>query len=197
MTADSVRGIVASGGAEKKRDIRSFLWPEDRWKRRLGSLAILVLILFLAVPWPGLFYGLQVKKGQRGQALLTLPFLLRHPFSLSYTHPLYMVPVIEKFEAVGSAIHFREISTKEWGIMELYKLPGTLQQEKGEIHLRNIRFIVPDLPVTIGLTQTQRLTWEDRVYALYKMSESGKELVIEAQSISPGRYLWHKAAQLG
>ena len=188
---------MAGGGAEKKRDIRSFLWPEDNWKRRLGSLAVLVLILLLAVPWPGLFYGLQVKKGQRGQALLTLPFLSRHPFSLSYTHPLYLVPVIEKFEAVGSAIHFREISSKKWGITEFYNLPGTLQQEKGEIHLRDIRFTVSDLPVTIGLTQTQRLTWKDRVYALYKMSEPGRVLVIEAHSISPGRYLWHKAAQLG
>jgi hypothetical protein len=164
---------------------------------RLGSLAILGLILSLAVPWPGLFYGLQVKKGQRGQALLTLPFLYRHPFSLSYTHPLYMVPVIEKFEAVGLAIHFREISTKKWGIMEFYNLPGTLQQEKGEIHLRDIRFVVSDLPVTIGLTQTQRLTWKDQDYALYKMTEPGRELVIVAQSISPGRYLWHKAAHLG
>jgi len=126
-----------------------------------------------------------------------LPFLSRHPFSLSYTHPLYLVPVIEKFEAVGSAIHFREISSKKWGITEFYNLPGTLQQEKGEIHLRDIRFTVSDLPVTIGLTQTQRLTWKDRVYGLYKMSEPGRVLVIEAHSISPGRYLWHKAAQLG
>ena len=188
---------MVSGRAEKKRDMRSFPRPEHSWKWLSGSLAILVLILLLAVPWPGLFYGLQVKKGQRGQALLTLPFLFRHPFSLSYTHPLYMVPVIEKFEAVGSAIHFREISTKEWAIMELYNLPGTLQQEKGEIHLRDIRFTVSDLPVTIGLTQTQCLTWGDRVYALYEMSQPGRELVIEPHSISPGRYLWHKATQPG
>ena len=189
---------MVSRRAEKKRDMRSFPRPEHSWKWLWGSLAILVvLILLLAVPWPGLFYGLQVKKGQRGQALLTLPFLFRHPFSLSYTQPLYMVPVIEKYEAVGLTIHYREISTKEWGIIKFFKFPATLQREKGEFHLRDIRFTVSDLPVTITLTQTECLTWEDQIYALYEMGAPGRALVIEAQSISPGRYLWHKVSKSG
>jgi len=152
-----------------------------------------VLILFLAVPWPGLFYGLGVKKAGNARALLTLPFFFRHSFSLSYTHSLYLVPVVEKFEAKRSAIHLREISTKKYGIAEFYTIPGTLHWEKGEVHLRDIRFTVPELLVTIGVTETQRLTWKDRVYPLYKMSKPGELLILQTRSISPTRYLWQRA----
>lgn len=152
-----------------------------------------MFILFLAIPWPGLFYGLRVKKGGSGQELLTLPFLLHHSFSLSYTHSLYLVPVVEKFEAKGSAIHLREISTKKYGIAEYYNIPHTLHLEKGEVHMRDIQFTQPELLVTIAFTETQRLTWKDRVYALYEMSRPGEVLIIQARSISPARYLCQKA----
>lgn len=182
-------GIVARGRAAKKRDMC--------WKKRLRVIAILVFILLLAIPWPGLFYGLRVKKGRSGQTLLTLPFIFSHTFYLSHTNSIYLAPVVEKLEAEGSAIHLREISTKSWGVVEYYNTPGSLHQEKGEIHIRNIQVTVSELPVMIGFTETQRLIWQDRVYALYDMREPGGVLTIKASSISPGEYLWAKAIQLG
>jgi hypothetical protein len=156
-------------------------------------MAILVVILFLAVPWPGLFFSLHVKQGRSGPALLTLPFAFRQIFYLSYTHPIYLAPVLEKLEAKGSAIHLREISTKSWGAAEYYKFRGTLHQEKGEIHIRDIQFTVSELPVIIGFTETQRLIWKDRAYALYELSPPGSILTIQAGRISPGRYLSERA----
>ena len=129
--------------AGNKWNFRSFFWPEESRTRRIGTVSILVLIVFLVVPWPGLFYVLGVKKEGNGRALLTLPFFFRHSFSLSYTHSLYLVSVVEKFEAKRSTIYFREISTEKYAIPEFYKIPGTLHWEKGEAHIRDIPFNVP------------------------------------------------------
>ena len=125
--------------------------------------------------------------------MLTLPFAFRQLFYLSYTHTIYLAPVVEKLEAKGPAIHLREISTKSWGAAEYYNIPGTLHQEKGEIHIRDIQFKVTELPVIIGFTGTQRLTWKGRVYPLYELSKPGGILTLQAVCISPGRYLWEKA----
>jgi hypothetical protein len=175
---------------------RFFPWPKISREKRLLYISILVLILFLAVPWPGLFFSLRVKQGRSGPALLTLPFAFRQMFSLSYTHPIYLAPVVEKLEAEGPAIHLREISTKSWGAAEYYNFPGTLHQEKGEVHIRDIQFTVSELPVIIGFTGTQRLTWKDRVFALYELSAPGSILVIKPVKISPGGYLWERTFQL-
>jgi len=128
--------------------------------------------------------------------LLTLPFAFRQIFYLSYTHTIYLAPVVEKLEAKGPAIHLREISTKSWGAAEYYNFPGTLHQEKGEVHIWDIQFTVSELPVIIGFTGTQQLTWKDRVYALYELSAPGSILVIKPVKISPGGYLWERAFQL-
>jgi len=44
----------------------------------------------------------------------------------------------------------------------------------------------------IEFMETQRLIWMNRVYPLYKMSDPGGVLALEASSLSPGRYLWRK-----
>lgn len=172
---------------------RFFAWPKIDREKRLLFIAIPVLILFLAVPWPGLFFSLHVKQGRSGPALLTLPFAFRQIFYLSYTHTIYLAPVVEKLEAKGPAIHLREISTKSWAAAEYYNFPGTLHQEKGEIYIRDIQFTVAELPIIIGFTGTQRLTWKSRVYPLYELSPPGSILTFQAVSISPGMYLWIRA----
>ena len=183
---------MSTGPAGNRWDFRSLFWLVESRTRRRATVFILGLIVLLVLPWPGLFYGLGVRKGESDRALLTLPFFFRHSFLLSYTHPLYLVPVVEKFEAKRLAIYLREITTKKYAIPEFSNIPGTLHWEKGEVHIRDIQFTVPELVVTIGITQTQRLTWEDRVYPLFEMNKPGELLIFQTQSISPAGYLWQR-----
>lgn len=155
------------------------------------AIALLAIILILVVPWPGLFYGLRIKE-KSGSGLLILPFFRHHPFSLSYTHPLYIVPVMEYFETRGSTIHLREIITHQWGVADYYNIPGKVQKEGSKIRIRDIQHSVSELLVIIGLTETQRLHWGDRQYALYKMAGPGGVLTIDAPRLSLARYLWKK-----
>jgi hypothetical protein len=181
-------GPTANGGF-----VGFFSWAKASREKRLFLIFISALILVLAVPWPGLFFSLHVQKGRSGPVLLTLPFIFRHTFFLSYTHSIYLAPVVEKLEADGSAIHLREISTKSRGAIESYNFRGTLHQERGEIRMRDIDFTVPELPVIIGHTGTQRLIWEDRVFSLYELSAPGGVLTIKPVKISLWRYAWEGA----
>ncbi len=153
----------------------------------------LVLLLFLAVPWPGTFLALQVTHQQSGRTRLTFPFAFRHPFHLSFTNSLYLAPVVEKFEIVGSTIHLREIVTDNWGVVEYYAIPGKIQKEGKMIHIKDVHFWAPKLSLMIGFIGKQRLTWEDQTYLLYALTEPGGILRLEAGPIPPWRYLWLKA----
>lgn len=162
--------------------------------KRVGRYFVpLALILILVTPWPGILCALQVSHLQRGQDLLTLPFLLQHTFNLSFTNTLFLAPVVEKFEARGSAIYLKEIATNSWGVVEYYNIPGRIQQEGGEIRIRDINFRVPKLSLMIGFIGKQQLIWNNQNYALYKLSEPGGILHIEVKSLSPGHYFWQRA----
>jgi len=157
----------------------------------------LVLIFLLAIPWPGIFCALRVTHLQSGQVLLTFPFFFRQTFYLSYTHSIYKAPVVEKFEAAGSAIRLREISTKSWGVVDYYNISGILRQERGEIKIQDINFKLPKLLLMTGFTGEQRLTLENRTYALSHMGEPGTILNVEVPDLPPWRYLWERAIRLG
>jgi hypothetical protein len=163
-------------------------------RRRLGIVLIALALLFLsAIPWPGVFYALRVTYLQRGQDLLTLPFLLHHPFDLSFTNSLFMAPVVEKFEARGPAIFLVEIVTNKWGVVEYYDIPGKAQQEREEIRIRDIHFQAPKLSLMIGFIGKQKLIWDRRKYALYELTEPGGILRIEVKNLSPLHYCWQRA----
>ncbi len=162
--------------------------------RRLVCLSFLLLglILFLAVPWPGILYGLQVTHLQRGRILLTFPFVQHHSFSLSFTNSIYLAPVEEKFEVQGTRIYLLEISTNSWGVAEYYGLPGLVRQNRGEIRMEGLHFQMPQFTMMIGFTGKQRLAWENRIYSLYSLTGPGEKVKIESIPLSPGRYFWEK-----
>lgn len=74
--------------------------------------------------------------------MLLLPFMLGHPFYLSYTNSIYQAPVVEKFEAEGAAIHLREITTRSWAVVEYLNTRGSLHREREEIKIRNLQLAV-------------------------------------------------------
>lgn len=158
------------------------------------SLLLLVMVLLLAIPWPGIFYGLQVTLVPSGQVLVVLPFFLRHPFSLSYTHSIYLVPVVEKFEVQGTQIKLREIYANNWGVVEYYNISKAMITEKdqGKIWIEGIDLQLPKITMLIGSIGKQRLIWENRTYSLFSLTGPGEKLKIEAASLSPGKYLWER-----
>ncbi len=159
---------------------------------------LLVMAILMAIPWPGLFYGLQVTHLPKGQAMMTLPFFLRHPFSLSYTHSIYLAPVVERFEAEGPQIHLRGISTNHWGVVEYYGISKAevTRKGQGEISIGGMDVRLPKITMIIGFIGKQRLTWENRTYSLFSLAAPGEKLKIESISLSPGRYLWEKMRRL-
>ncbi len=167
----------------------------SRKSYRLLVLAFLLLALLL-VPWPGIFGSLRVRWDAGGRTLLRFPFILRHPFHLGYTHSIYVTPVVEKFQVVPSAIRLREIATRHWGVIEYYGAPGILQEEEGEMRLREIKFQVSRFSVMIGFVGKQRLFWGEQTYALYELVQPGDVLTFEPETISLARYLWEKILSL-
>jgi hypothetical protein len=151
-----------------------------------------VLLLFLLIPWPGTFLAFTVKHQQSGRNLLTFPFAFRHPFHISFTNSIYLAPVVEKFEIVGSTIHLREIVTDNWGVVEYYAIPGKIRKEGPMIHMQDLQFRTPKLTLMIGFIGKQRLIWEDRTYVLYALTEPGGILRLEAGPLPPWKYLWLK-----
>ena len=164
----------------------------ERKRSPFLSLLLLALILLLAIPWPGIFYGLRVTHVQKGQILLTLPFVFHHPFSLSYTNSIYLAPVLEKFEVEGTRIHLQEVSTNSWGVAEYYGLPGRVRHNQGEIRMEGLNFQIPPITMMIGFTGKQGLIWENRIYSLYSLTGPGEKVRIEPIPLSPGRYFWEK-----
>ena len=163
---------------------------------RLGKSSILfiVVVLLLAIPWPGMFYVLEVTHLPQGRVLMSLPFVLRHSFSLSYTHSIYLAPVVEKFELEGTRIYLRKISTNNWGVIEYYGLSdGAVRKDQGEIEVKGIDLRLPGIRMLVGFIGKQRLTWDDRIYSLSSLAGPGEEVKIEPVCISPGRYLWERA----
>jgi hypothetical protein len=155
-----------------------------------------LLLALMVVPWPGIFGALRVTHVQGGRTLLSLPFILRHPFHLAYTHSIYVTPVVEKFQVTGSAIRLKEISTHHWGVVEYYNTPGIVQEEEGEIRIKEIKFQVSHFSMMIGFVGRQRLIWKNQTYALYNLAEPGAVLTFEPKDISLAGYLWEKGINL-
>ena len=155
-----------------------------------------LLLALMVVPWPGIFGALRVTHVQGGRTLLSLPFLLHHPFHLAYTHSIYVTPVVEKFQVTGSAIRLKEISTHHWGVVEYYNTPGIVQEEEGEIRIKEIKFQVSHFSMMIGFVGRQRLIWKNQTYALYNLAEPGAVLTFEPTDISLAGYLWEKGIHL-
>ena len=152
-----------------------------------------LLLILLAVPWPGIFGSLRVSYGPGGRTLLRFPFILRHPFHLVYTHSIYVTPVVEKFAATPSAVRLQEIATQSWGVIEYYGTPGVVREKEGELRIQGIEFQTAQFSVMIGFVGRQRLIWKNQTYALYKLAEPGTVLTFKPQSISLAGYLWEKA----
>jgi len=158
------------------------------------SLFLLVIAILMAIPWPGFFYGLQVTHLPKARVLMTLPFVLHHPFSLSYTHSIYLAPVVESFEVEGTQVHLRGISTNHWGVVEYYGISKAevTRKGQGEIWIGGINVRLPKITMMIGFIGKQRLTWGNRTYPLFSLAAPGEKLKIESVSLSPGRYLWER-----
>lgn len=171
---------------------RGYLLPYSH----LGKSFILLIVvgLLLAIPWPGMFYVLEVIHLPQGRVLMSLPFALHHSFSLSYTHSIYLAPVVEKFELEGARIYLRKISTNNWGVIEYYGLSdGAVRKDQGEIEVKGIDLRVPRLTTMLGFIGKQRLIWDDRTYSLSSLAGPGEEVTIEPVCVSPGRYLLERA----
>jgi len=167
-------------------------WRIKRFGYPLSLVALLLLFFF---PWPGFFYALQVIHVQSHRNLLTFPFLSGQTFNISFTNSLYNAPVAEIFEAQGSEIYLKEIATRSWEVIEYYRLSGTISRKGEEIKVQDINFRVRKLSLMIGFIGKQQLTWRNRNYPLYRLSEPGGILLIEARSVSPALYLWQRAIQ--
>ncbi len=156
------------------------------------------MTILMVIPWPGFFYGLQITHLPKGQVMMTLPFFLHHPFSLSYTHSIYLAPVVERFEVEGTQIQLREIITNSWGVVEYYNFSKAevIQKDQGEIRVRRIDLQLSKMTMIIGFIGKQRLTWESRIYPLFSLAGPGEKLKIEPVPLSPGRYLWERAKLL-
>ena len=124
--------------------------------------------------------------------MLFLPFMLQHPFDLSFTNSIYLAPTVEKFHVTGSEIRLDEIQTRSWGVVEYYGLPGVLKEENGELSLQKIGFHQPRLRLRIGFIGKQKLVWNGKTYPLYEWSEAGDVLILDLVSLSPVEYLYKK-----
>ena len=140
------------------------------------------------------FYGLQVTHLPKAGVLMILPFFSHHPFSLSYTHSIYLSPVVESFEVEGTQIHLRGITTNHWGVVEYYNISKAevTRKDQGEISIGGMDVRLPKITMIIGFIGKQRLTWENRTYSLFSLAGPGEKLKIESVSLSPGRYLWER-----
>lgn len=173
--------ILGSGGLKGFRFIRL-------------SFILLAVVHLMVIPWPGFFYGLQVTHLPKARVLMILPFVLHHPFSLSYTHSIYLAPVVESFEVEGTQIHVRGISTNHWGVVEYYGISKAevTRKGQGEIWMGRINVRLPKITIMIGFIGKQRLTWGNRTHPLFSLAAPGEKLKIEPVSLSPGRYLWER-----
>ena len=182
-------------------------WLKDPLRSTLGKIhgsknlhRFLILgflfLTFIVIPWPGIFCALRVSHVQGGRTLLSLPFILHHPFHLAYTHSIYVTPVVEKFQVTRSAIRLTEISTHHWGVVEYYNSPGIVQEEEGEIRIKETKFQVSRFSMMIGFVGRQRLIWKNQTYALYNLVEPGAVLTFEPKDISLAGYLWEKGIRL-
>ena len=179
-------------GVKRPREAGWTFRAEGKGSRFILPSLLLLALIFFAVPWPGILYGLQVAHLPKGRILLTLPFVLRHSFSISYTHSIYLAPVEEKFEVQETQIHLREISTNSWGVVEYYGLPGLAGQNRGEIRMEGLHSRMDHITMIIGFAGKQKLNWENRTYSLYSLIGPGEKIKIESTPLSPGRYFWEK-----
>jgi len=165
------------------------------WRiRKAGLPLFLALTLFLFfLPWPGFFYALRVVQVQSQRELVTLPFLSGQTFAVSFINSLYNAPVAETFEVKGSEIFLKEIATRSWEVIEYYRVTGTISRRAGEIKVQDVNFRVGKLRLMIGFIGKQQLVWKDRRYPLYRFSQPGEILLIEARTVSPASYIWQRA----
>ena len=157
--------------------------------------SIVALILLFFFPWPGFFYDLRVVHVQSHRNLLTFPFLSGQTFDISLINSLHNAPVAEMFEARGSEIYFRGIATRSWEVVEYYRLAGRISRNGEEVRVEEANFRVGKLSLMIGFIGKQQLVWKNRSYPLYRISEPGGILLIEAKAVSPALYLWQRAIQ--
>lgn len=164
-------------------------------KSSLRGLLSLAIILTFFWPWPGIFYALQVVHLQDQRTVLTFPFLRDQTFGISLINSLFRAPVLEMFEVRGKTIYLKGITTHSWEVIEYYNLSGAISQNRSEIKIQDINFKVPRLTFMIGFIGQQHLIWKNQEYPLYNLTAAGGVLLIEAESLSPARYLWQRMIQ--
>lgn len=159
--------------------------------RKIILLIIVTVIIFLSIPWPGIFLNLQITQVNNKKELVNLPFILHHSFSISYINSIYLTPVVEKYEIEGTLIVLREINTKSWGVVEYYNIidADIIKKENGEICICDLNYIQSHILMITGYVGKQKVTIGKQIYSLSSLAGDGEKIKIESIPISAFQYL--------
>jgi len=104
------------------------------------------------------------------------------PFSLFYTHSIYLEPVIEEFRIKDETILLEGVRTKSPGVMEYYGF-----EEVKEYHPVRQKF--ETLYLRKGSAEEQGLIVKERKIYFSEIGEKGDRIRLRAVSVPLGYYL--------
>jgi len=153
---------------------------------RKKNWPLLTVIGFLIVAGGVLFWKkvtlLQLENLDR-KTTLEIRVSPTEPFSLFYTHSIYLEPVIEEFRIKDETILLEGVRTKSPGVMEYYGF-----EEVKEYHPVSKRFDVINLKCGTGERQGL-IVREKRIY-LSEIGEKGDRIRLRVESVPLGSYLF-------